>query len=176
MKQIPATSKPGQPARTRPMWIAISVEFGPGMRLVAPRKSRNCSRVSQPRRATASSSIIAMCAGGPPKAIVPSFRKSRVSSSKDVRGAEGLRCESCMVSKPSCNANPHQLGDARIVIKSSVRRSDQTEAGPTAIGKLSSGSAVNPKPAPWDRKRRYIPRSRVEAVSSAQRGSMSNCS
>ena len=27
----------GQPARRRPTWMAISVELGPGMRLVAPR-------------------------------------------------------------------------------------------------------------------------------------------
>ena len=32
------------------MWIAISVELGPGMRLVAPRRSRNFSRDSQLRR------------------------------------------------------------------------------------------------------------------------------
>ena len=41
MKQAPATSNPRQPARAYPMWIAISVELGPGMRLVAPTRSRN---------------------------------------------------------------------------------------------------------------------------------------
>ena len=50
MKHAPATSKPRQPATRWPIWIAISVEFGPGMRLVAPRRSRNSSCVSQPRR------------------------------------------------------------------------------------------------------------------------------
>ena len=37
MKQLPARSRPGQPWRAMPMWIASSVEFGPGMKLVAPR-------------------------------------------------------------------------------------------------------------------------------------------
>ena len=80
MKHAPATSSPRQPARRSPRWIAISVEFGPGIRLVAPSRSRNRSRVSQPRLRTTSSSIMAMCAAGPPKAIVPSFRKRRATS------------------------------------------------------------------------------------------------
>ena len=45
------------------MWMAISVEFGPGIRLVAPSRSRNCSRLSQPLRCTTSCSIIAMSRG-----------------------------------------------------------------------------------------------------------------
>src|SRR2546426_9482615 len=40
----------------------------------------NCSSVSQRRRRTTSSRIIAMCAAGPPKAIVPSLRKSQATS------------------------------------------------------------------------------------------------
>ena len=36
MNAAPATIRPGQPARACPMWIASSVELGPGMRLVAP--------------------------------------------------------------------------------------------------------------------------------------------
>src|SRR5262245_12511385 len=60
--------------------MAISVEFGPGIRFVAPRRSINCSSLSQRRRRTTSSRIIAMCAAGPPKAIVPSLRKSQTTS------------------------------------------------------------------------------------------------
>src|SRR5262252_4783165 len=60
--------------------MAISVEFGPGMRFVAPRRSTNCSSLSQRRRRTTSSRIIAMCAAGPPNAIVPSLRKSQATS------------------------------------------------------------------------------------------------
>src|SRR5438034_2645919 len=82
MKHAPATSKPGNPARWCPMWIAISVELGPGIRLVAPTRSMNFSCDSQPRRRTTSSSIMAMCAAGPPKPMVPSFRKSHASSFK----------------------------------------------------------------------------------------------
>src|SRR5882724_7126637 len=82
MKHAPATSRPGNPARVCPMWIAISVEFGPGIRLVAPTRSMNFSCDSQPRRRTTSSSIMAMCAAGPPKPMVPSFRKSHASSFK----------------------------------------------------------------------------------------------
>ena len=33
MKQTPAINSPGQPPRSLPMWMAISVELGPGMRL-----------------------------------------------------------------------------------------------------------------------------------------------
>src|SRR6266446_3780945 len=82
MKHAPATKRPGNPARVCPMWIAISVEFGPGIRLVAPTRSMNFSCDSQPRRRTTSSSIMAMCAAGPPKPIVPSFKKSHASSFK----------------------------------------------------------------------------------------------
>src|SRR5437868_8019401 len=82
MKQLPATISPGHPARWYPTWIAISVEFGPGIRLVAPSRSRNFSRVSQPRRVTISSSIIAMWAAGPPNAIVPSFKNKNASSTR----------------------------------------------------------------------------------------------
>src|SRR5438093_6434782 len=82
MKHAPATRRPGNPARACPMWIAISVELGPGIRLVAPTRSMNFSCDSQPRRRTTSSSIMAMCAAGPPKPMVPSFRKSHASSFK----------------------------------------------------------------------------------------------
>src|SRR5262245_66267319 len=60
--------------------MAISVEFGPGIRFVAPRRSINCASLSQRRRRTTSSRIIAMCAAGPPTAIVPSLRKSAATS------------------------------------------------------------------------------------------------
>src|SRR5271157_3046542 len=80
MKQRPATSRPAQRARCQPMKIAASVELGPGMRLVAPRRSRNSARVSQPRRRTTSSSIKAIWAAGPPKAVMPSLRNSRANS------------------------------------------------------------------------------------------------
>ena len=76
MKQTPATSSPRQPATRWPTWIAISVEFGPGIRFVAPSRSRNSSRVSQPRRRTNSSSMSAMWAAGPPKLVAPSRRKT----------------------------------------------------------------------------------------------------
>src|SRR5579872_3230076 len=106
MKLEPATSNPGKPPRTRPTWIAISVEFGPGMRLVAPRKSRNCSRVSHLRRETTSSSIIAMCAGGPPNATKPSFRKSRASSRREVRRPPEVRhWDFWVAADGSCKSN-----------------------------------------------------------------------
>ena len=41
MKHTPPTISPRQPALRKPMWIAISVEFGPGIRFVAPTRSRN---------------------------------------------------------------------------------------------------------------------------------------
>ena len=60
--------------------MVISVEFGPGMRFVAPIRSRKCCRSIHFRRWTTSSSNMAMWAAGPPKATVPSFRKSPASS------------------------------------------------------------------------------------------------
>jgi hypothetical protein len=86
MKATPATARPAQRRRSQPMWIAISVELGPGIRLVAPRRSRNFSSLSQRRRFTTSSRIIAMCAAGPPNAVAPSRRKSSPSSPREVRG------------------------------------------------------------------------------------------
>jgi hypothetical protein len=63
------------------MCIVISVEFGPGIRLVAPTKSKKCWRLSQPRRVTTSSSIMPMCAAGPPNAVSPS-RKNKTANSR----------------------------------------------------------------------------------------------
>ena len=89
MKQTPATSNPAQRARDQPMWIAISVELGPGMRFVAPSMSRNCSCVSHPRRWTTSRSIMAMLAAGPPNDVAPSRRKSQAISRTEVAVREG---------------------------------------------------------------------------------------
>src|SRR6266704_2241047 len=80
MKQMPPAMSPGHPARRKPRWIAISVEVVPGIRFVAPSRSTNCSALSQRRRRTTSSRLMAMCAAGPPKAIVPSLRKSQATS------------------------------------------------------------------------------------------------
>src|SRR5436309_2452782 len=83
MKHAPPRRSPGHPARTYPRWIAISVEFGPGIRLVAASRSRKRSRESQPRRRTTSSSIMAMCAAGPPNPTTPSRKKRRATSATD---------------------------------------------------------------------------------------------
>ena len=80
MNEIPATRRPAPPARSKPMYNAISVELGPGRRLTAPSKSRNFSRESHPRRRTSSSSIKAMWPAGPPKEITPRRRNTAVSS------------------------------------------------------------------------------------------------
>src|SRR6266498_1011041 len=63
--------------------MATSVEFGPGMRFVAPRRSRNCSRESHRRRCTTSSSMTAMCAAGPPKAVAPRRKNKSPNSLRD---------------------------------------------------------------------------------------------
>ena len=93
MKQVPAASTPRQPARAYPMWMAISVEFGPGIRLVAPTRSRKAWSVIQRRRRTTSSRIMAMCAAGPPNPKMPSRRKSAASS---VRRPPAVRGSSVM--------------------------------------------------------------------------------
>src|SRR6516225_6348743 len=56
--------------------MASSVELGPGIRLAAPKRSKNRSSLTQCRRRAISLCIMAMCAAGPPKAIVPSLRNS----------------------------------------------------------------------------------------------------
>ncbi len=75
MKQSPPTIKPGHPARRKPRWIAISVEFGPGMSWVPPSRSRKRWPSSYFRRLTTSACIMAMRAAGPPKAVMPSLKK-----------------------------------------------------------------------------------------------------
>jgi hypothetical protein len=54
MKALPATINPFHFARSRPMWMASSVEFGPGMMFVAPTRSRKCSALTHRRRSTTS--------------------------------------------------------------------------------------------------------------------------
>src|SRR5258706_6941702 len=94
MKQTPATISPFHPARTSPMWIASSVEFGPGMKLTADTMSRKCWRSSQRRRVTTSSSMSAICAAGPPNAVNPSFKKSRATSPSRARSPAALSGDS----------------------------------------------------------------------------------
>src|SRR5271165_1851014 len=67
--------------------MASSLELGPGIRLLAPSRSRNFSRVSHCRRRTSSSSMMAMCAAGPPNAVNPSRRKNAASSRRAATGA-----------------------------------------------------------------------------------------
>ena len=71
--------------------MASSVEFGPGIRLTAPTRSRKRSSLSQARRCTSSRRIIAMCATGPPKAIVPRVRNTRATSRSRPRSSPGTR-------------------------------------------------------------------------------------
>src|SRR5512134_1812188 len=52
----------------------ISLELGPGIRLVAPSRSRKCCSSIQPRRATISWRIMAIWAAGPPNAVAPMRR------------------------------------------------------------------------------------------------------
>src|SRR5579863_4884852 len=80
MKQAPAMASPTQPARANPSAIATWVELGPGRRLHAPTRSRKCSRLIQARCSTASRSIRAMCAAGPPNAVSPRRMKKRNNS------------------------------------------------------------------------------------------------
>src|SRR3990172_9575923 len=82
MKASPAAKKPAHPARRRPRGIAISVELGPGSRLVAATRSRNSASLSQRRRVTPSSCIIAVWAAGPAKDVRPSRRKRPPTSSQ----------------------------------------------------------------------------------------------
>src|SRR3954471_14765221 len=90
MKASPPATSPRHPARRCPSAIAISVEFGPGMRLVTPRRSRNSSAGSHARRRTISASIIARCAAGPPKPAVPSQRNTPTTSRRRALTGAGV--------------------------------------------------------------------------------------
>ncbi len=85
MKQTPASTSPPAPARRRPRWIASSVELGPGIMFDAATRSRNSCWLTQPRRVTTSSCIIAMCAAGPPNAVNPSRVKNPATSRSRAR-------------------------------------------------------------------------------------------
>ena len=74
IKQVPAAINPGHPACKKPIWMAISVELGPGIKFVAPIRSRNSWSSSHWRRSTISRCIMAVWAAGPPKEVVPSLR------------------------------------------------------------------------------------------------------
>ena len=87
MKAAPPNHNPHIPARRYPRCIAISVEFGPGIKWVAPSRSRNSSEVTHPRFRTVSDSINAMCAAGPPKAVAPKRRKRRTTSIRARHGS-----------------------------------------------------------------------------------------
>src|SRR4030067_1198616 len=60
--------------------MASSVEFGPGIRFVAPTRSRNSWSLSHFRRFTVSLCIMAIWAAGPPKAVMPNLRNNAATS------------------------------------------------------------------------------------------------
>src|SRR5471030_1313665 len=74
---LPILSNPFHPPRSWPIWMAISVLFGPGIRLVAPIRSRKCCSDSHFFFITTSCRIMAIWAAGPPNAVMPNFKKSR---------------------------------------------------------------------------------------------------
>ena len=86
---------------------------------VAPSKSRNSSRVSQRRRGTTSSSIIAICAAGPPNAVVPSRRKSRPIIHIEV--------ERSRVDKVSQPLNDKQTAHGKRQLREQRRRDEYVE-------------------------------------------------
>src|SRR5688500_16218027 len=152
------------------MWIAISVEFGPGSRLVAPSRSRNSSRVIQRRLRTTSSSIIAMCAAGPPNAVVPNRRKRRARSRSEARSlrprdisrfcgsAIWLKCfcSQTLIDRPSTGtynkqedrAEQHRPVRARLVRKA-------PEAGVWDAAKAEASEAVSEQDGDLCRENRH---------------------
>src|SRR5579859_4632434 len=91
------------------MWMAISVLFGPGMRFVAPTRSRKCWWSIQPRLSTTSFCIMAICAAGPPKAVKPSFVKSCASSRREVPPEEVLPEEVSGREAPPGEVSPEEV-------------------------------------------------------------------
>src|SRR5579871_594452 len=73
--------------------MASSVELGPGIRLAAPRRSRNSCSDSHWRRRTTSWRMSAMWAAGPPNAMQPSFRKSAATAPSEPRRARAASAE-----------------------------------------------------------------------------------
>src|SRR5437660_26431 len=75
------------------MKMASSVELGPGRRLETARRSRKSWGGIQRRRRTSWSSIMAIWAAGPPKAMAPSLRKKAARSRRGGGGREAVSGE-----------------------------------------------------------------------------------
>src|SRR5450755_3662223 len=70
--------------------MTTSVEVGPGIRLAAPSRSMKSSRPIQRRRLTTSSSIMAMCAAGPPNAMRLRRVNTRATSARRECRLDGI--------------------------------------------------------------------------------------
>src|SRR5829696_4735616 len=92
--------------------MASSVELGPGSRLVAPTRSRNCCSETQRRRPTTSVCMRAMWAAGPPKPIVPSLRNNPATSPRPppwgwVSPSSVLAMPAMLADQPPADADHH---------------------------------------------------------------------
>src|SRR5580700_2276363 len=83
------------------MKMASSVELGPGIRLAAPKRSRNLSDESHRRCRTISFSMMATCAAGPPKAVKPRRRKRTATSASFPRDPVGRSASIALLRRPA---------------------------------------------------------------------------
>ena len=97
MKHAPPISAPAGPRSRQAQKIAIWVEAGPGIMLVAATPSSNSDADIQPRRSTQSARSSAMCAGGPPNPVQPIRPHSRAI----VRSGTGSRARHPPARRPA---------------------------------------------------------------------------
>ena len=89
MKQAPPSNAPASPRSRQAQKIASCVEAGPGSRLVVAIPSSNSRADSQARSSTQSLRSRVICAGGPPKPMMPMRPHSRAMVARLTRAAHG---------------------------------------------------------------------------------------
>src|SRR5712691_7522583 len=132
--------------------MANSLELGPGIKLLAPSKSRNFSRESHFLRRTSSSSMMAMCAAGPPNAVVPSRRKNSASS------LSGVAPEVSLSAKAGCAGSSIRrrfLPEKSRVERAGARASQQQEDQSHQHGKIGARFRLHGPEAALEQNRNF---------------------
>src|SRR6185295_6473396 len=82
MNAAPASTPPGQPARSWPTKMHICMAVAPGSALTRASPSRKRSLLSQPRRSCTSAWMSGQITAAPPKLTVPILRKTLMTSNR----------------------------------------------------------------------------------------------
>jgi hypothetical protein len=125
MKPMPPTIAPSGPASRQPQKIASWVDAGPGSSDVAAMPSSNSASDSQAFRCTHSRRSSAMCAGGPPKPVIP----IRVHSRAITERGTGCVVVAAVVCSRGCTQGPFRILDAAFF---RLATGDSEQTGPAA--------------------------------------------